>query len=48
MAAYLGEDDGFEKAIAEFASTYALVNDRDHALLAEEIEQGRIAAVTGV
>jgi uncharacterized protein (DUF2252 family) len=48
MAAYLGEDDGFERAISEFAATYAVVNDRDHALLAEQIEQGRIAAVTGV
>jgi uncharacterized protein (DUF2252 family) len=48
MAAYLGEDDGFERAIAQFASTYAVVNDRDHALLAEEIVHGRIAAVRGV
>jgi hypothetical protein len=48
MAAYLGEDDGFERAVAEFASTYAAVNDKDHALLAEEIEQGRISATSGV
>jgi uncharacterized protein (DUF2252 family) len=48
MAAYLGEDDAFERAIAEFASTYAAVNDQDHALLAEEIEQGRIPAIMGV
>ena len=48
MAAYLGEDDGFERAIAEFAATYAVVNDRDHDLLAEQIEQGHIAAITGV
>jgi uncharacterized protein (DUF2252 family) len=48
MASYLGEDDGFERAIAEFASTYADVNERDHGLLAEEIEQGRIQAIAGV
>jgi uncharacterized protein (DUF2252 family) len=48
MAAYLGEDDGFELAIAEFASTYAAVNDQDHALLVREIEQGRISALMGV
>jgi uncharacterized protein (DUF2252 family) len=48
MAAYLGEDDVYDRAIAQFASTYAAVNDQDHAVLAEEIEQGRIPAITGV
>jgi ASC-1-like (ASCH) protein len=48
MASYLGEDDGFERAIAEFASIYADVNERDHGLLAEEIKQGRIPAISGV
>jgi len=48
MASYLGEDDAFECAIAGFASIYADVNVRDHGLLAEEIEQGRIPAISGV
>lgn len=48
MASYLGEDDAFECAIAGFASIYADVNERDHGLLAEEIEQGRIPAISGV
>jgi hypothetical protein len=33
MASDLGEDDGFERAIAEFASIYADVNEPDHGLL---------------
>jgi len=48
MAAYLGEDDTFERAVAQFASAYAVVNDQDHALLAKEIKKGRIPAVVGV
>ncbi len=43
MAAYLGEDDSFDGAITEFASTYADINDADYNELVEAIESGRIA-----
>ena len=48
IAAFLGEDDGFERAVAEFAATYADVNEGDYHRLLEEIEAGRIPAVLGV
>ncbi len=48
MAAFLGEDDAFERAVAEFAFTYADVSAGDHRRLLEEIDAGRILAVSGV
>ena len=44
MAAYLGADDTFEQAIAEFAVRYADVNEADHARLLEAIADGRVDA----
>jgi len=48
MAAFLGEDDAFERAVAEFAVTYADVNEGDHRRLVEEIDAGRIDAAPGI
>ena len=48
MAAFLGDDDAFERAIAAFAGTYADLNESDHACLIEAIESGRLPAVAGV
>jgi sugar/nucleoside kinase (ribokinase family) len=48
IAAYLGEDDRFDRAIAEYASVYADVSETDHEMLLEAIAQGRLRAVTGV
>jgi uncharacterized protein (DUF2252 family) len=48
MAAFLGEDDGFDRAVAEFAVTYADVSERDYHRLLEAIDAGRIPAVAGV
>lgn len=48
IAAYLGEDGAYELAVAEFAGTYADVNDKDRALLAEAVEQGRRAVISGI
>jgi uncharacterized protein (DUF2252 family) len=47
MAAYLGCGESFDKAIAEFAETYADQNERDHAALLDAIDSGRVEAVSG-
>jgi uncharacterized protein (DUF2252 family) len=44
LAAYLGSSDRFERALAEFAETYATQNDQDHAALVAAIAAGRITA----
>ncbi len=43
IAAYLGTSDTFDGAIADFAETYADVNERDHAAYLAAIEAGRIS-----
>jgi uncharacterized protein (DUF2252 family) len=48
MAAFLGDDDAFDQAIAAFAATYADVNQADHACLIQAIESGRVTAVAGI
>ncbi|MCQ4120611.1 DUF2252 domain-containing protein [Rhodococcus tibetensis] len=47
IASYLGEDDEFDHAMAEFADTYAEQNTRDHAALLDAIDRRRVAATTG-
>jgi hypothetical protein len=42
IAAYLGVDDGFDQAVAEFASRYADVNEADHARLLEAAADGKV------
>jgi uncharacterized protein (DUF2252 family) len=44
IAAYLGGSDVFDKAIAEFAATYADQNERDYDGLVGAVASGRIAA----
>jgi uncharacterized protein (DUF2252 family) len=48
IAAYLGNGDAFDRAIAEFAVAYADLNDRDHAALAAAVSSGRLTAIEGV
>jgi uncharacterized protein (DUF2252 family) len=48
ISAYLGEDDTFARAIAEFAEIYADQNEVDHAALAAAARSGRIAAQSGL
>jgi uncharacterized protein (DUF2252 family) len=48
LAAYLGEDDAFDRALAGFAITYADVNEADHADLLKAIDEGRIEATLGI
>jgi len=48
IAAYLGSSDRFENAIADFAETYALQNELDHAELCDAAMSGRVTAETGL
>jgi uncharacterized protein (DUF2252 family) len=44
LAAYLGRGDAFDRALADFAESYADQNERDHAALLAAIEAGRVEA----
>jgi uncharacterized protein (DUF2252 family) len=48
IAAYLGPGDVFDRAIADFAVTYADQNERDYAALVKAVKSGRIPAETGL
>ncbi len=44
IASYLGSSDVFDRAVADFAETYADQDERDHAALLEAIATGRVQA----
>lgn len=48
IAAYLGDDDAFPRAVAEFGERYADQNERDHAALAEAVDVGLLDAEPGL
>jgi len=48
MGAYLGRGDGFDRAVCQFASTYADQNQRDFDALTGAIAAGTIHATMGV
>lgn len=48
LAAYLGNSQRFDEAIADFSEAYADQTERDHALLVAAVKQGRIQAEVGV
>ena len=48
IAAYLGKADVFDRAIADFAVSYADLNERDHEALAAAARDGRIVATEGL
>jgi uncharacterized protein (DUF2252 family) len=48
IAEYLGKGTAFDEAVADFASAYADVNERDHEALAAAHRDGRITAELGV
>jgi hypothetical protein len=48
IAAYLGSSDRFDRALAEFASAYADLNERDHEALTRAVAAGQVKAVEGV
>jgi hypothetical protein len=48
IAAYLGEDDQFDRSISDFAQRYADQNERDYQSFAKAIRSGRLQALEGV
>jgi Uncharacterized protein conserved in bacteria (DUF2252) len=48
IAAYLGNSDVFDRAIADFSAAYADQNERDYQTLLDAVKSGRIAAKTGL
>jgi uncharacterized protein (DUF2252 family) len=48
IAAYLGQGDTFDRAMASFAEAYADQNERDHAVFSKAVKVGRIKATTGI
>lgn len=48
IASYLGKGDVFDRALADFATAYADVNERDYGRLAEAAADGRIVAELGI
>jgi uncharacterized protein (DUF2252 family) len=48
IAAYLGNSDVFDRAIADFAAAYADQNERDYKALVEAVASGRITAERGL
>ena len=48
IAAYLGEGDPFDRAIAAFSVAYADQNERDYEAFSAAVRKGRIGAETGL
>jgi uncharacterized protein (DUF2252 family) len=48
IAAYLGDDDAFDRALADFAAAYADQTERDFEAFTAAIAGGRLDAVAGV
>jgi hypothetical protein len=48
IAAYLGNSDSFDVAIADFAEAYADQNERDYDALVEAERSGRITVQRGL
>jgi uncharacterized protein (DUF2252 family) len=48
IAAYLGKTDAFDRAMADFAASYADQNERDYEALVDAVNTGRLTAQTGL
>jgi uncharacterized protein (DUF2252 family) len=48
IAEYLGEDDQFDRSIADFSRRYADKNERDYQAFADAIRSGRLQALEGI
>jgi uncharacterized protein (DUF2252 family) len=48
IAAYLGDDDTFDRAISDFAKRYADQNERDYQAFTKAIRSGRLEATEGI
>ena len=46
IAKYLGKNDTFDRAVADFAKHYARQNDRDFEAFADAVRTGRIEAAS--
>jgi uncharacterized protein (DUF2252 family) len=44
ISGYLGSSDVFDRAVADFAEHYAIVNEHDHALFVDAIKDGSVEA----
>ena len=47
IAAYLGKSEGFDRAISDFAGTYADQIERDHAALSAAVKSGKVTSEAG-
>ena len=47
IATYLGDDDQFDRSIADFAKRYADQNERDYQAFADAVRSGRLEALEG-
>jgi uncharacterized protein (DUF2252 family) len=48
IAGYLGKGKSFDKAVANFAMTYADQTERDYQLLVEAVDSGQVVAAKGI
>jgi uncharacterized protein (DUF2252 family) len=48
IAAYLGDDDQFDRSITDFSTRYADQNERDYQAFAKAIRSGRLQALEGI
>jgi hypothetical protein len=48
IAGYLGKSQNFDRAVADFARTYADQNELDYAVFQEAISSGRLSASVGL
>jgi uncharacterized protein (DUF2252 family) len=48
ISAYLGSNDTFDRALADFAEAYADQNERDYNALRQAVSTGQITAQTGI
>jgi len=48
ITAYLGKNDGFERAITDFSERYADQNEEDYRAFAKAVRSGRLTAIAGV
>jgi hypothetical protein len=48
IAAYLGNGDVFDRAVADLAAAYAEQNLRDYEALTAAVDDGRVKAIAGV
>jgi sugar/nucleoside kinase (ribokinase family) len=48
IAAYLGEDEEFDRVMADFGERYADQNEQDYAEFADQVKAGALEALSGV